>query len=175
MDRLLHHQLRAVLSACAAIAVALTVPGLVRGFSAPDRPALALYLGGLLALLLVWTLLKATGIKWFSHVRDFEQAVSVGHPDGTLPADRFLRDRPFRPRLFSLYLALALPLAFWEPWSLGVLPWSALDWVGEAALVVHWERRNGLMLWRGSVEGRPWELSVSPRPPTRTATGAPPA
>ncbi|MEU0727957.1 hypothetical protein [Streptomyces sp. NPDC006140] len=176
VDRLVHHELRAVLSVFAALAVALTALGLVRGFSAPDRPgALAGYFGALLALLVLWTLLKATRIKWFSHVRDFEKAVPVEDLDVVLPADRFLRDQPISPGLFGMYLVLALPLSFWEPWTLGVLLWSALDWLGQAALVAHWERRNGLLLWRGHVGGRPWELSVSRRPPTRTATGARPA
>ncbi|MFE6523866.1 hypothetical protein [Streptomyces sp. NPDC057794] len=176
MDRLLHHELRAVLSVCAALALALAVRGLHRGFSAPDRPgALALCLGGLLAFLVGWTLLKATGLKWFSHVRDFEKAVPVEDTGGALPTGRFLRDRPFSLRLFGLYLALALPLAHWEPVALGVLLWSALDWTGQAAVTAHWERRNGLLLWRGRAGDRPWELSVSPRPATRTASGAPPA
>ncbi|MEV7080770.1 hypothetical protein AB0N88_19890 [Streptomyces sp. NPDC093516] len=63
MDRLLHHELRAALSAFAALALALTALGLVRGFSVLARPgALALYLDGLPALLVVWTLLKATRV-----------------------------------------------------------------------------------------------------------------
>ncbi|MFF5520798.1 hypothetical protein [Streptomyces coeruleorubidus] len=174
MDRLVHHELRAVLSVCSALAVALTVLGLVRGFSAPDS-ALAKYVGVLLALLVVWTLLKATRIKWISHVRDFEKAVPVEDVDVVLPTDRFLRDHPFSPGLFGMYLVFALPVAFWDPWALGVLLWSPLDWLGQAALVARWERRNGLLLWRGHVGSRPWELSVSRRPPTRTATGAQPA
>ncbi|MFF5963965.1 hypothetical protein ACFY64_09485 [Streptomyces collinus] len=175
VDRLVHHELRAVLSVCAALAVALTALGLVRGISAPDRPgALALYFGALLALLVVWTLLKATRLKWISHVRDFEKAVPVEDLDVALPTGRFLRDQPFSLRLFVLYLVLALPLAFWEPWTLALLLWSALDWLGQAALSAHWERRTGLLLWRGHVGSRPWELSVSRRPPTRTATGAQP-
>ncbi len=176
MDRLVHHEVRAVLSVLAALAVALTVLGLVRGFSAPDRPgALALYVGALLALLIVWTLLKATRIKWLGHVREFEKAVPTEDLDVVVPTDRFQRDRPFSPGLFGLYLVFALPVSFWEPWALGVLLWSPLEWLGQAALVAHWERRNGLLLWRGHVGGRPWELSVSRRPATRTATGARPA
>jgi hypothetical protein len=175
MDRLLHHELRAVLSAFAALALALTALGLVRGFSAPERPgALALYLGGLLALLVVWTLLKSTRIKWFGQVRDFERAVPSEGAEGTPPTDRSLRDRPFALRLFVPFLVLGLGTALWEPWALGVLFWPALDWAGQAALVAHWERRNGLLLWRGRVGSRPWELSVSRRPATRTASGARP-
>ncbi|MFC8140428.1 hypothetical protein ACFUKV_01455 [Streptomyces paradoxus] len=176
MDRLVHHELRAVVSVLAATAVALTTVGLVRGFSAPSEPGrLGLYAGGVLAFLLLWTLLKATRLKWVGEVRDFEEATPVEGTGRPLPTERFLRDQPFSPRLCVLYLLFTVPLSLWEPWA-AVLPlWSALDWLGQAAIAAHWERRNGLVLWRGRVESRPWELSVSRRPPTRTATGAQPA
>ncbi|GAP53356.1 hypothetical protein [Streptomyces azureus] len=176
MDRLVHHELRAVVSALAATAVALTTVGLVRGFSPPSEPGrLGLYVAAVLASIVVWTLLKATRIKWFSEVRDFEKAVPVEETGTVLPTERFLHDQPFSPRLFVLYLLFAVPLSLWEPWAATLLLWSALDWLGQAALVARWERRHGLLLWRGHVESRPWELSVSRRPPTRTATGARPA
>ncbi|MDQ1016961.1 hypothetical protein [Streptomyces afghaniensis] len=176
MDRLVHHELRAVVSVLAATAVALTTAGLVRGFSPPSDPGrLGLCVAAVLASVVVWTLLKATRITWFSEVRDFEKAPPVEEAGPVLPAERFLRDRPFSPRLFVLYLLFAVPLSLWEPWAALLPLWSALDWLGQAALAAHWERRHGLLLWRGRVASRPWELSVSRRPPTRTATGARPA
>ncbi|MET9526340.1 hypothetical protein [Streptomyces coeruleorubidus] len=175
MDRLVHHELRAVVSVLAAMAVALTTVGLVHGFSAPSEPGrLGLYVAAVLAWIVVWTLLKATRIKWFSEVRDFEKAVPVEESGAVLPTERFLRDQPFSPRLFVLYLLFAVPLSLWEPLAALLPLWSALDWLGKAAVVAHWERGHGLLLWRGHVASRPWELSVSRRPPTRTATGARP-
>jgi hypothetical protein len=176
VDRLVHHELRAVVSVLAAAAVALTAVGLARGFSPPSEPGrLGLYAAAVVASMVVWTLLKATRIKWFSEVRDFEKAVRLDGTDPALTAKRFLRDRPFSPRMFVLYTLFAVPLALWEPWTAVICLWSALDWLGQAAVAAHWERRHGLLLWRGPVGGRPWELSVSRRPPTRTATGARPA
>jgi uncharacterized membrane protein YbhN (UPF0104 family) len=56
MDRLVHHEPRAVVSVLAATAVALTTVGLVSGFSPPSDPGgLGLHLAGVLALLAVST------------------------------------------------------------------------------------------------------------------------
>jgi hypothetical protein len=68
-------------------------------------------------------------------------------------------------------------MALWEPWTAALSLWSALDWLGQAAITAHWERgQHGLLLWRDRADSsRPWELSVSRRPTTRTATGAQPA
>ncbi|MET9680258.1 hypothetical protein [Streptomyces coeruleorubidus] len=176
MDRLVHHELRAVVSVLAATAVTLTTVGLVRGFSAPPEPGrLGLYTAAVLAWIVVWTLLKATRIKWFSEVREFEKAVRLDGTDPALATERFLRDRPFSPRMFVLYTLFAVPLALWEPLTAVIPLWSAVDWLGQAAVAARWERKHGLLLWRGHVDSRPWELSVSRRPPTRTASGARPA
>ncbi|MFJ8532972.1 hypothetical protein [Streptomyces sp. NPDC093591] len=175
MDRYVHHQLRAVVSILAAGAVAATAAGVVRGFSPPKAEGLR-FAAILFALLLVSTLLKATRIKGFSDVRHFEAAVPLDDTAVVLPTDGFLRDQPFSRKLFVLYLMLTLPVSvFWEPWIVLLPLGSALDWLGQAAVAVHWERRHGRTVWRGHVGSRPWELSVSSRPPTRTATGAQPA
>ncbi|OUD02970.1 hypothetical protein [Streptomyces swartbergensis] len=108
--------------------------------------------------------------------RDYDKAVPVEDTGAVVPADASLRDSWFNWPVLVLYLLFVLPISvFWEPWVTGIALWSALDWLGQAALVAHWERRHGLLLWRGHVGSRPWELSVSRRPPTRTATGARPA
>jgi hypothetical protein len=172
MDRYVHHQLRAVVSILAAAAVAAAVVGVVRGFPPPKMNGLLLA-ALLLVLVVVSTLLKATRIKWVSEVRDFEAAVPLEDTDVVLPTNRFLRDQPFSPKLFVLYLVSTV-LMFWEPWVVLIPLGSALDWLGQAAVAARWERRHGKVVWRGRVRSSPWELSVSPRPPTRTATDAPP-
>lgn len=88
-----------------------------------------------------------------------------------LPTNGFLRDQPFSRKLFVLYLVFSLPM-FWEPWVVLIPLGSALDWLGQAAVAAHWERRHGKVVWRGRVHSSPWELSVSCRTPTRTATDA---
>ncbi|MFJ8462970.1 hypothetical protein [Streptomyces swartbergensis] len=176
MDRLLHHELRAVFSVLAVVAVSVTAAGLAHGFVPPEPGKVALYLAGLLAFAAVWTLLKGTRLRGVSWIRDYDRAVPVEDTGVVVPAGASLRDGWFNWPVLVLFLLFVLPISvFWEPWVIGIALWSALDWLGQAALVAHWERRNGLLLWRGHVASRPWELSVSRRPPTRTATGARPA
>ncbi|MFF8030496.1 MULTISPECIES: hypothetical protein [unclassified Streptomyces] len=177
MDRLLHHELRAVFAALAAAVVSGAALGLVHGFSVPSNAGgLVKLSAGLLVGAVVFTLLGATRLKWVSEVRDFEQAVPVEDIDVVPPEARSLRGDWFGPGLFATYLVLTLPIAlFWEAAVLAIPVWSALSWLGKAALIAHWERRHGLVLWRGHVGARPWELSVSRRSPASAGTGAPPA
>jgi hypothetical protein len=183
MDRLLHHEFRAAFAALAVAVVCGVVLGLVHGFSASSDAGdlrtltVALFVGAV-----VWTLLGATGLKWVSEVRDFDRAVPVEDIDVVPPADRSLRGDWFSPGLFGTYLVLTLPIAlFWEGAVLSIPVWSAMNWLGKAALIIRWERRHGLVLWRGHDGARPWELSVSRRSPAPTGptdptdTGALPA
>lgn len=179
MDRLVHHELRASLAALLAFVISAVAVAVVRGIPTVPRAGRAvLYVGGFLAILVVYTLLKATRVKGLSEVREFEAAVPAD-PDRALPAEDFWHDRPVSPRMFWLILVPTLAVTLlWEPWFLLFPLGSALDWAGQAALVARWERRHGRVLWRGHVGSRPWELSyspLSPPPPARTATGAPPA
>jgi hypothetical protein len=178
MGRLVHHELRASLTALLAFVVSAVVVALVREFP-PVRTdgRFALHIAGWLALWVLFTLLKATRIKWLGEVRDFDAATPVD-PETVLPTEEFWPSRPiiwgFLPVLLVPTLVMALA---WEPWVVLILLWLALDWTAKAARIVHWERKNRYVLWRGGVRSRPWELSYSPvRPPApaRTATDAPP-
>ncbi|WP_446041975.1 hypothetical protein [Streptomyces sp. SID1121] len=63
-----------------------------------------------------------------------------------------------------------------SPW-LSLIPlWLSLDWLVRAGVAARWEKRNAVLLWRGHVPARPWELSYSPLrpPPTRPTTDGPP-
>ncbi|MFF9484708.1 hypothetical protein [Streptomyces sp. NPDC014676] len=177
MDRLLYHELRAAFAALAVAVVCGTVLGLVHGFAVPsDAGDLMMLSLALLAGVALSTLLGATRLKWVSEVRDFDRAVPVADIDVVPPADRSLRGDWFSPGFFVAYLVPVLPVAlFWEGAVLFIPLWSALSWLGKAALIIRWERRHGLVLWRGHVEARPWELSVSHRSPASAGTGEPPA
>ncbi|MFD8523547.1 hypothetical protein ACFV2D_26500 [Streptomyces capillispiralis] len=177
MDRLLHHELRAVFAALAVAAVCGVGRGLVHGFSVPsDAGDLTTLFVTLCMASALWTLLGATRLKWVSEVRDFERAVPVEDIGVVPPAGRSLRGDWFRPGFFAGYLAFTLPLALlWEAAVFLAPLWSALNWLGKAALISHWEHRHGLLLWRGHVGGEPWRLSVSRRTPAPADTGEPPA
>ncbi|NEC92240.1 hypothetical protein G3I71_42205 [Streptomyces sp. SID12501] len=179
MDRLVHHELRASLAALLAVVVSAVVVGLVRGFpSVRIGDRLASSIAALLAFWVLIELLKATRIKWFGEVRDFDAATPVD-PETVLPIEDFWHDRPVGLGLLPMMLVPTLVLAlFWEPWMcLMPLLWG-LEMAAKAARVAHWERKNGRVLWRGRVVSQPWELSwspVGPRTPARTATEAPPS
>lgn len=177
MDRLVHHELRCSLAALVTVAINVVVVGVVRGFSSVSFDGAARLVGGVLAVVVLFKLLKATPIKWFGEVRDFDAAAPVA-PETALPTEDFWHDHPvnwqFMPVLLVPTLAVAL---IWEPWFAVMPLWMAVDWALQAALIVYWERKRGRVLWRGRVRSMPWELAyspVSPPPPTRTATDAPP-
>ncbi|WP_371661088.1 hypothetical protein [Streptomyces sp. NBC_00280] len=179
MDRLVHHELRAFLTALLAVAVSAVVVGLVRGFPAvriSDRSAQTL--AGFLAIWALFTFLENTRIKWFGEVRDFDAATPLA-PETVLPTEDFWHDRPVQPGFLLVLVVPTLGMAFFMGSWMCLAPLVVgLGWAAKAARVAHWERKNGRVLWRGRVGSRPWELSCSqagPRTPARTATDAPPA
>jgi hypothetical protein len=177
MDRLLYHELRAVFAALAVTVVCGAALGLVHGFAAPSDAGDPMLLSlALLAGAAASTLLGATRLKWVSEVRDFDRAVPVEDIGVVPPAGRSLRGDWFSPGFFVAYLMPILPIAlFWEGVVLFIPLWSAMSWLGKAALIIRWERRHGLVLWRGHAAARPWELSVSRRSPAPAGTGELPA
>ncbi|MFF4272995.1 hypothetical protein [Streptomyces sp. NPDC001536] len=159
MDRYVHHELRAVYTAFAALAVCVPVTVGVRG-----APMTAYGVGrfalGLIAFTVVFTLLGATRLKWVGEIRDFESAVPLEQPPTAVVS---LRRRPLNWWLLPVMLVPTLVLAIaYAPW-IALLPlWSALVWLGQAWLAAGWERRNGKVLWRGHDTDAPWKLSYSP-------------
>lgn len=159
MDRYIHHQLRSVYTALAALAVSVAVTSGVRG-----APLTAYGVGwfalGLVAFTVVYTLLGATRLKWVGDLRDFESAAPLEHPPTN---DVSLRRRPLNWWLFTVMSVPTFTLAIaWEPW-IALLPlWSAVAWLGQVWLAADWERKNGKVLWRGHDEDAPWKLSYSP-------------
>ncbi|WP_043676905.1 hypothetical protein [Streptomyces xylophagus] len=117
------------------------------------------------------TLVRGTRLKWVGEVANFEAALPL---PSAAPAQR-----PFglgRLLLFLLPNLVVGVLGF--TWVLLVPLAMALDWLAKAAVGARWERGNGRLLWLGQNREEPMRLSyspISPPPPTRTATDAPPA
>ncbi|MFF3311650.1 hypothetical protein [Streptomyces sp. NPDC002952] len=103
--------------------------------------------------------------------RDFEHALPLENPE-VLPADH-TRHVPVRGSLVAVPVvpALAMGLA-WNPW-LSLTPMSmALDCLVRGCVAARFERKRRVLLWRGQVEDRPWELSWSPAERSRPETSS---
>lgn len=177
MDRKLYHETRSTGTALAAVVVCVVVTGTVHGI--PPLPGwdTQRFLWALLGFLA----LCAAGESALE-VRRFRRAAPLAD-DVELPPDPSLRRRLFLPGLFPvLALTSLVPALVWEPWC-AVLPLAwVVDWGLQAVVIAVWERRTGLLLWRrstmgnvGLVTSRLVASPVSGRPPTRSATGGPPA
>ncbi|MGW0337964.1 hypothetical protein ACWD0J_40340 [Streptomyces sp. NPDC003011] len=174
MGRYVHDEVRAAIAAAAALSVTAAVLCAVRGF-----PELSgrwwLPHAVLIAVVALWTPVKASRLRWVGRARAYEAAVPLADPPA---GGDSLRRRPVRLTVFAGFLAAALAVSLlWEPALTLLLGWRALSWLTESLVAARWERRHGVLLWQGHDEDDPWKLAcspVSPTPPTRTATGAPP-
>ncbi|MDN3249475.1 hypothetical protein ACFW4O_05635 [Streptomyces mutabilis] len=171
MDRILYHETRATGAALAATAVCAVAGGAVHGFDplpAGDAGRFPLWLLGLVVLSVL--------VELVVEVRRFRKAVPLA--DGVEPPpDEPLRERLFLPGLFAFMAVPTLVAALvWGTWPALFPLASAAHWGTQALLVTVWERRNGRLLWRKPTMGDVGLATspLSPRPPTRTATGAPP-
>ncbi|WP_069466991.1 hypothetical protein [Actinacidiphila rubida] len=103
------------------------------------------------AAYLLWELLDALVER-----RGFRSAVPLADPDAVLPADDTLRhhlvDSCFF--LFMLVPPAALGLV-WGPWGALVGLPLAVSWLFDAVNAALWERKHGLLVWRGEVEAQP--------------------
>lgn len=171
MDRYVHHQLRAVYTAFAALVICVAVTSGVRG-ELMTSYGVGWFALGVVAFPVVFTLLAATRLKWVGDIRDFETAVSLEEtPDGVS-----LRRHPVNWWLFTVMLVPTLALAIGYAEWIALLPlWSALISLGQVWVAADWERKNGKVLWRGHDTDAPWKLSYSPgalrgKAPARTTS-----
>jgi hypothetical protein len=178
--RYINHEFRAAVPAWIAVVCAMGVFLAVRGNAGlPDWWWRTVSL--IVAVQALWLRLRGTRLRFFSTARYFDEALPRPVPYGTWSTDHwgvFHRPRsPFAVRPLVL-MALVLPLSlFWEPYPILGLLWVALDWTSLGLVAARWEFENRALLWLGRQGRDPAEYyytPVSPRPPTRTATDAPP-
>jgi hypothetical protein len=166
--RYVHHQLVVITTAVCACAVSAPVSFGVHGELPVVDDTVWTFVLILLGCHVFYGLLQASRLKWFSEVRDFETAVLLEDPEAVLPADYSVR------RLLVHWGFFGVDLVPWLAMGLAVNPWLSLiplamvpDRLIQAAIAVRWERKHGVLLWRGHVPSRPWELSYSRVRPTR--------
>jgi hypothetical protein len=173
MLRYVHSELTAALALLAGIAMGAAVAVGVHDSSVLRAGSVGRAAVFAVVFLTLVTLVRGTRLKWVGEVANFEGAVPL---PGAAPAPA---QRPFglgRLLLFLLPNLVVGVLGF--TWVLLVPLAMALDWLAKAAVGARWERGNGRLLWLGQDTEDPMRLSyspVSPPPPTRTATDAPPA
>ncbi|MEU9878088.1 hypothetical protein [Streptomyces phaeochromogenes] len=157
MVRYVHHELAAVVEVGVAMAVTAPVVFGVRGLPQADSGEvfLALYLAGVSAL---FGLLAVSTRPWWlgGEKRDLESAVPLTDPKAVLSAPRESMRRSFHG---SFIVTVGLPtLAFgllWDPWGAA---WGIVfipERLVKGVYVSFWERRHGVLLWRGRVEEQP--------------------
>ncbi|MGC9442705.1 hypothetical protein [Streptomyces sp. WG5] len=172
MDRSLYHETRSTGAALAATAVCAVAGGAVHGFELPPAGDTRRVFLALLALMVLSML-----VELVVDVRRFRKAVPLAD-DVEPPPDERLRERLFLPGLFAFIVVPTTAAALAWGWWVALFPLtSAAEWGTQAVVITVWERRNGLLLWRKFTMGNVGLATspLSPRPPTRNATGAPSA
>ncbi|MEV0039516.1 hypothetical protein [Streptomyces sp. NPDC050804] len=174
MVRYIHHQLMGVTMAVCASVISAPVAFGVRGIPAADDTSGRLGFLFLLSACVCGALVGATRFTPISEVRTFETAVPLNDPEAVLPGDDTVRHHLVdRSSLLLFFVPSLLGALFWSPWAaLYPLPLSA-EWLVRAGVAARWERRHGLLLWRGEVKEQPLGKgkllysSVRPESPTR--------
>lgn len=157
MVRYVHHQLITVVEAGIAVAVTAPVVFGVRGLPQVDSAMVALLLSFAGASALFGLLAVSTRLNWLGgEKRDFESAVPLTDPEAILPAPRESLRRSFDG---GFVVIVGLPfLVFgllWAPWAIGSAVLFVPERIVKGVYVFFWERRHGVLLWRGKVEEQP--------------------
>ncbi|MEU9878066.1 hypothetical protein [Streptomyces phaeochromogenes] len=141
------------------VAMAVTAPVVfgVRGPQQGDSGKVLYVLGVFGASALFGLLAISTRSHWMGgEKRDFESAVALNDPEALLPAPHESMRRSFDGS-FVVFVALSC-LAFgllWGPWGVG---WAVVfipERIVKGVYASFWERRHGVLLWRGRVEAQP--------------------
>ncbi|MEU6197312.1 hypothetical protein [Streptomyces sp. NPDC047061] len=144
----------------AGVALALTAPVVfgVRGLSQGDSDIVVFLLcwagGGVVFSLLA----VSTRSRWLGgEKRDFESAVPLADPEEILPTPRESLRRSF-DGAFVVLIGL-MSLVFGLIWGLAASGCAVVLLVPERIVTgvyaFFWERRHGVLLWRGQVEEQP--------------------
>ncbi|MER6331895.1 hypothetical protein ABT298_21675 [Streptomyces sp. NPDC001034] len=145
----------AVAEAVGALVVTATVVFGVRGV--PGDEGEWRFLAFLAAFSAVDGVLSCTRLRWLGgEKRRFENAVPLANPDSVLPAPRESLRRSFDVGFGVFLMSLGLVFSLiWVPimalWAVLFLP----ERLVKGAYGFHWERRHGILLWRGCVPEQP--------------------
>lgn len=156
MVRYVHQQLMIFVEAACAMAITAPVVSGVRGVpkvSSDLWPYLLFILGGCA----LFGALACSRWRWLGgEKRDFETAVPLANPEAVLPAPKEALRRSFYGGFVVILAVPSLVVGLiWEPlailWPLAFVPDRAV----KGTYMAYWERRHGVLLWRGHVEEQP--------------------
>ncbi|MFJ7963884.1 hypothetical protein [Streptomyces sp. NPDC096324] len=159
MIRYVHHQLRGTSVAACVMVVSAVVAFGVRGI--PEHDGKSWWVVGLfVAVGALSGAVSITRLNWVGEVRDFESALPLANPVAALPAQDPLRFRLLDvDYLATMGVVIGVPTLaaslLWHPAAAFYPLVSATEWLMRAARAARWERRHGVLLWRGHVEEQP--------------------
>ncbi|MFE2596635.1 hypothetical protein ACFXCZ_09045 [Streptomyces sp. NPDC059396] len=156
MRRYVNHQLMGVTMAVSASAIGALVAFGVRGIPEVDDDYGRQFIQFMFGFCVFAGLLGALPFVKHSEVRTFRTAVPLNEPAAVLPADHAANRHLLDSRFLLLLLVPSLIAALvWSPWA-ALFPLAlAVEWLMRACLGIYWERRHGLLLWRGAVKEQP--------------------
>ncbi|MFK0151534.1 hypothetical protein ACIQVK_05535 [Streptomyces sp. NPDC090493] len=167
--RYVHCQWAAVVEAGVAVAVAAPVVFGVRGLPQVEGAAVAVLLALAGSSAFFGLVAVSTRLTWLGgEKRDFESALTLSNPEAILPTRRESLRRSFDG---SFVVIVAVPSLlfglFWDPWAIGLAVIFVPERIVKGVYLFFWERRHGVLLWRGKVEeqplGKEQSLYSSPR------------
>ncbi|MGW1720449.1 hypothetical protein [Streptomyces sp. NPDC002156] len=156
--RYVHYEVAcALLAFCAAVVSAGVVFGVEGAPETSGGVGRAVVFGLIyLALVAGFGVLTVSRIKWFGEGRDFDKAVPLQEPAAVLPTRGEEYRNCVNVLLFVVMAACAVGGGlFWER-DLALFPLIfASAWLARGWWVARWERRHGVLLWKGRVRTQP--------------------
>ncbi|MDX3451971.1 hypothetical protein PV396_08420 [Streptomyces sp. ME02-8801-2C] len=170
MVRYVHHQLAAAVEMVIAMAVTMPVIFGVRGLPHAGGGSVILLLGFLGAFF--GLLAVSVRSHWLGgEKREFENAAALADPETILPAPRESIRGSFDGSfiVFTAMFSLVFGL-LWGPWVNIWVVVSIPERIVKGVYASFWERRHGVLLWRGRIAEQPLGkgqfLYSSPRNPS---------
>lgn len=157
MVRYVHYQWAAVFEAGAAMAVAAPVVCGVRGLPQVEGAEVAALLGLAGASAFFGLLAVSTRLSWLGgEKRGFECAVPLSDPEAILPTPRESLRRGFDGAFLVIVAVSSLVFGLlWGPWAIGWAVFFVPERIVKGGYAFFWERRHGVLLWRGKVQEQP--------------------
>ncbi|MFJ7964538.1 hypothetical protein [Streptomyces sp. NPDC096324] len=157
MVRYVHHQFSAIIEAGVAAVVTAPVVFGVRGLPQVDSKTVFVALCLIGAIGFSGLLAVSFRSHWLGGQKnDFETAVPLTDPEAIVPTSRESMRRSFNGSLVVSVALVSLVFGLLrDPWGIA---WGLVfipDRIVKGVYVFFWERRHGILLWRGNVEEQP--------------------